>query len=113
MLLVLIPSKMNKLIEKYFYDKSIELFSDETEISAEGGRKKLGKEVVMSIMCNANPTSNRLLKENFGIDIDASLMITCSPDLEIKKGYTFSYKGIDYEVVQTLPHDSHQKVLCR
>ncbi|WZU00618.1 hypothetical protein MGH68_13865 [Erysipelothrix sp. D19-032] len=104
---------MNKLIDKYFYDKSIDLYTSEKGISIEGGRKKSGKNLAVRIMCNANPTSNRLLKENFGIDIDASLMITCSPDLEIKKGYTFSYKGIDYEVVEILPHDSHQKVLCR
>ncbi|QIK57771.1 hypothetical protein G7059_07925 [Erysipelothrix sp. HDW6A] len=109
---MLIPSKMNELMDKYFYDKTVTFYTIDKKIDDEGGRKNGTSREAGKTKCNVNPTSNKMLKENFGIDVDAKLMITCNPSESVEKGYTLSYGGIDYEVVEVLHQDSHLKILC-
>ena len=104
---------MTELTEKYFYDKLITFYRHNQQLDSEGGRKKGTKETLDTIKCNVHPTSNRQLKENFGIDIDAKLMITCSNKERIDKGFKFEYRDIEYEVIEILYYDSHKSALCQ
>ncbi|MDE8264128.1 hypothetical protein PT192_08670 [Erysipelothrix rhusiopathiae] len=105
---------MNSLMRKYFYDKSVEFYKYEKIGSSEGGRSKKGEKVALvSIQCNIQPTSHKLLKETYGIDIDAKYVITCGTSEHVEKGWRLNFKGVEMEVVEVLHYDSHLMILCQ
>lgn len=103
---------MKQLIKDNFYDKNVEFYTYSKGVSSDGGRSKGGKEVKGSIDCNVHQTINKHIKEQYGIDNDAKLMITCAINEDVEKGYLFKYKGHEYEVNEILYLDSHLKVIC-
>lgn len=105
---------MNSLMRKYFYDKSVEFYKYEKIGSSEGGRSKKGEKVALaSIQCNIQPTSNRLLKETYGIDIDAKYVVTSGVSEHVEKGWRLNFKGEEMEVVEIFYYDSHLMILCQ
>lgn len=105
---------MNSLMRKYFYDKSVEFYKYEKIGSSEGGRFKKGEKVAVgSIQCNIQPTSHKLIKETYGIDIDAKYVVTCGVSEHVEKGWQFYFKGEEMEIVELLYYDSHLMILCQ
>ncbi|CAM3606680.1 hypothetical protein ERUR111494_02555 [Erysipelothrix urinaevulpis] len=105
---------MNSLMAKYFYDKTVEFYTYKEIPSSEGGRPKKSQRVTKgSIQCNIQPTANRILKEKYGLDLDASYLITCDPQEEVAKQWNFEWNGVEMEVVETLKYDSHLLILCQ
>ncbi|MDE8241993.1 hypothetical protein PT148_08980, partial [Erysipelothrix rhusiopathiae] len=85
---------MNNLMRKYFYDKSVEFYKYEKIGSSEGGRSKKGEKVAVgSIQCNIQPTSHKLIKETYGIDIDAKYVVTCGVSEHVEKRWRLYFKG--------------------
>lgn len=112
---MLIPSKMTSLVEKYFYDKTVEVYSYEKTMSPEGGRLPKGEKSVKGfIACNIHFVRNEDIRKEYGLSTEARLMITCSIDNieKVSKGDFISYFDVEYEVIEILPHDSHLKVVC-
>ncbi|MDE8044252.1 hypothetical protein PT065_08355 [Erysipelothrix rhusiopathiae] len=105
---------MNNLMRKYFYDKSVEFYKYEKIGSSEGGRSKKGEKVAVgSIQCNIQPTSHKLIKETYGIDIDAKYVVTCGVSEHVEKRWRLYFKGEEMEVVEVLHYDSHLMILCQ
>lgn len=115
-ILMIIPSSFKEAISNMFYDKTIELYRYLPKLNEDGGRSKNAtkeKEEVATLLCNIQPTSKSLLKETYGLDIDASLLITGPLLSNIENGLLFQYSNLEYEVVDSLRYDSHSKIFAR
>lgn len=113
---MIIPSSFKEAISNMFYDKTIELYRYLPKLNEDGGRSKNAtkeKEEVATLLCNIQPTSKSLLKETYGLDIDASLLITGPLLSNIENGLLFQYSNLEYEVVDSLRYDSHSKIFAR
>ncbi|MEG0327747.1 MAG: hypothetical protein RR565_04735 [Erysipelothrix sp.] len=105
---------MTNLIDNYFYDKTVEFYTYEEKKSSEGGRPTKGqRETKRRIKCNIQPTAHHLLKEKYGLDIDAKYLITCSTTESIEKRWLTTWNNEELEVVEVLPYDSHLMILCQ
>ena len=109
-----IPSQFKKAISEMFYDKAIAIKEVvKGKPNDEGGRGKDTLKDKFELKCNPQPTSLEQVKEFYGINIDASLKLTCKVLETDLKGYFFTYKDENYEVVENLTFDSHSVVFAK
>ena len=104
---------MTELMDKYFYDKSVTFYKIDSQTSAEGGRSKGAKQEIGTIKCNIRHISSKDVREQYGIDLDTSVLITCANKERVDKGFKFTFKEEEYAVVEILYFDSHKKILCQ
>ena len=111
---MLIPSKMNEIMSKYFYDKTITFRTKKLGVDDEGGRIEVPNAgTYVTVPCNIAPATSEWVKEKYGLDLNARLIITCASDSDVKPNSFFRYHEEDYEVVEVLIYDSHLKLVCR
>ena len=107
-----IPQSFKDVIASTFYDKPITFYSRENTVDIEGGNVLNQPTNEVTILCNANQVTHERLIKEYGIDLDASLMLTCSELEKLSEDLYLTYMSDEYVVKKVLHYDSHMKVLC-
>ena len=108
-----IPETFKKAISDTFYDKEVDVYDilEETGEELDVVRKK-GNIIEKSLKCNIHQTSNDLVLKDYGLNIEANIMITCDNTIA-KIGDILTCKGQDYTITGKLTHDSHIKLFAK
>lgn len=104
-----IPNEFKQAIADAFYDKRvtvynvIEVVNEELDVTRTKGTLK------EELKCNVHTIGNKVLIQDYGLDIKANIMITCL-STSATKGDIITYNGQDYKIVEILEKDSHVKI---
>lgn len=102
-----IPNKMTKAIANAFYDKTVEVMSNQTTTDAEGGVSYKGLAVTDSFNGNVSFSNCKKIQEEYGLDYQIDISITASTDTSISINDIIKYDNVVYNVTDVLPSDSH------
>lgn len=102
-----IPKTMTKAIANAFYDKTVEVMSTNTITDAEGGVNYRGLAVVNSFNGNVSFSNCKKIQEEYGLDYEIDISITCDVDTDISINDIIRYENITYNVTDILLSDSH------
>lgn len=102
-----IPNKMTTAIAKAFYDKTVEVMSNQTTTDAEGGVTYKGLTVADSFNGNVSFANCKSIQEEYGLDYEIDISITASTDTDIVVNDIIKYNDVIYNVTDVLPSDSH------
>lgn len=102
-----------QIISDTFYDKEVDIYDvlEETGEELDIVRKK-DNIIEKSLKCNIHQTSNDLVLKDYGLNIEANIMITCDSTIA-KIGDILTYKEQDYIVTGKLNFDSHTKLFAK
>lgn len=92
-----------------FYDKTVELYNTVEVVGEELDAIRQKGELKEKIQCNVHTIGDKVLKQDYGLDIQANIMLTCSSTKAIK-GDIITYNNQDYKVVEILVKDTHIKI---
>ena len=108
-----ISETFKKVISDTFYDKEVDIYdiSEETGEELDVVRKK-GNIIENSLECNVHQTSNDIVLKDYGLNIEASIMITCDNTIA-EIGDILTYKEQDYIITGRLNLDSHIKLFAK
>lgn len=102
-----IPNKMTKAIADTFYDKTVEVMSNQTTTDAEGGVSYKGLAVTGSFNGNVNFSNCKKIQEEYGLDYEIDISITADTDTSISINDIIKYNDVIFNVTDILPFDSH------
>ena len=102
-----IPKTMTKAIANAFYDKTVEIMSNDTVIDAEGGVNYKGLAVTSSFKGNVSFSNCKKIQEEYGLDYEIDISITASTDTDISSNDIIKYNDVIFNVTDVLPSDSH------
>ena len=108
-----ISSEFKEIISSVFYDKEIDVYNivenvgEELDCTREKGEIKQAK-----LSCNVHFTSNEMVKKDFGLDIEANIMVTCDTTVA-QIGDIITYQNQDYTITGKLTPDSHTKLFAQ
>ncbi len=100
-------------IADVFYDKTISIFN-ETELKDAHGHTRITIDTESpdgSFLGNAQFRKLGLLKEEYGLKVDADIAITCAIDVEVSKNNVLGYLDSYYRVVECITFDSHKLII--
>lgn len=108
-----ISETFKKVISDTFYDKEVDIYDvlEETGEELDIVRKK-DNIIEKSLKCNVHQTSNDLVLKDYGLNIEANIMIACDNTIA-KIGDILTYKEQDYIVTGKLSLDSHIKLFAK
>lgn len=106
-----LPKNFSEIISKNFYDKEITIYNKINTIDEEGNEIIGSKELKSTIICNITPTSNTLIKEKYGLDIEANYLITCNVKENINLNDICEYLNVEYVVTGIFNFDTHKKII--
>ena len=98
---------MTKAIAEAFYDKTVEVMSDNTVTDAEGGVIYKGLAVVDSFNGNVSFSNCKSIQEEYGLDYEIDIAITSDIDTNIRINNIIKYNDVIYKITDILPTDSH------
>lgn len=108
-----ISENFKKVISDTFYDKEIDIFSTIENVGEElDVAKKKGDVIENSLKCNIHQTSNDLVLKDYGLNIEANIMITCD-NTKGNIGNIITYNQVDYVITGKLTLDSHTKLFAK
>lgn len=102
-----IPKTMTKVIADNFYDKTVEVMSNQTTTDAEGGVTYKGLAVTDSFNGNVSFSNCKKIQEEYGLDYEIDISITTYTDTDISINDIIKYNDVIYNVSDVLPSDSH------
>ena len=102
-----IPQTMKNKIANTFYDKTVEIMSNQTIVDAEGGVTSKGLAVIDSFNGNVSFSNCKKIQEEYGLDYEIDISITADIDTDISINNYIKYNDIIYDVTDILPSDSH------
>ena len=102
-----IPKSMKKKIANTFYDKTIDVLSNDVTTDAEGGITYKGLASIDNFNGNVSFSNCKKIQEEYGFDYEIDISITASTDISISINDLIKYNNIIYNVTDILPSDSH------
>lgn len=108
-----VPTSFKTNIAKTFFTKQVEKLNWSETTDAEGGANKSVTGVAFAFNANVQPLTTAERVELNGLNIQADIRVTCPEDTDVKTGARIRTGGKDYEVVESLPLDSHRRILAR
>lgn len=102
-----IPQTMRNKIANVFYDKTVEVMSANIITDAEGGVNYRGLAVIDSFNGNVSFSNCKSIQEEYGLDYEIDISITCDIDTNISINDIIRYENITYNVKDVLLADSH------
>lgn len=107
-----IPEEFKNTIASVFYDKKADIYNAEEIVGEELDVERVKGKLKEPLECNVQFIGNEVAKKDYGLDIEASIMITCKSSVgEI--GDFLVYDNKDYYITGKLPLDSHIKLFAR
>ncbi len=108
-----ISTLFKQTIADIFYDKIVNIYStkDETGEELDTIRTK-GDLKEDNLSCNVHQIGNELAKKDYGLDIDANIMVTCDKTMA-ELGDILTYLNQDYCITGKLILDSHTKLFAK
>lgn len=101
-----IPKTMSKAIAKRFYDKTVEVLTNNVITDAEGGVNYKGYATIDNFKGNVSFSNCKKIQEEYGLDYNIDISITTDYKL-IKINDIIKYLDVVYNVTDVLPSDSH------
>lgn len=98
-------------IISFFYDKTIKVYSPKEEVDEEFNVETIKGEFKEEFKGNIRHISKEAILRDFGLDIDASILITCKETKASENDY-LEHNQDEYRVKQVLKDDTHVKVLA-
>lgn len=106
-----VPESFKNAFEKIMYCDVLRVFKRKEDVVDEYLNTKYNFEFSKDIKGNVNNTSNTILKEKYGLDIDAEYIITTNERLSLEEYILYNYKL--YKIEKVLEHASHFKVFIK
>lgn len=108
-----IPNLFKEVIKNTFYDKEIDIYEtiEKTGEELDTIRTK-GNLKEEKIPCNVHFIGNEVAKKDYGLNIEASIMITCDKTVA-QMTDILAYLGQDYIITGKLTSDSHTKLFAK
>lgn len=97
---------MTKKIAQVFYDKSVDVLTNNVVTDAEGGVIYKGYAVKDNFKANVNFSNCKQIQEEYGLDYNIDISITTDYYL-LKTNDIIKYQDVIYNVTDILPSDSH------
>lgn len=107
-----IPNAMREAIKKAFYDKTINIMQNEIETDTEGYTRHNGFGIKSTFNGNVSFSNCKIIREEYGLDYDINISITCDLDTNIAINDIIKYENIIYKVTDVLISDSHALVVA-
>ena len=98
---------MKNKIASAFYDKTINVMSNQTVVDAEGGVTNRGLAVVSNFNGNVSFSNCKSIQEEYGLDYEIDIAITSHVDTNVSINDIIQYNNVIYKVTDVLPSDSH------
>ena len=102
-----IPKTMTKAITKNFYDKTVDVLTNEVTTDAEGGVNYKGLVTASSFNGNVSFSNCKKIQEEYGLDYEIDISITADVNTSIAINDIIKYDNITYNVTDVLTSDSH------
>ena len=106
-----IDNTFKNAIEKAFYDKTVTKCTVATTTEADGNPVRAITPTQNTFKANVRFDKLAIVKQEYGIETDIDIAISTHEVLTV--GGVVRYGGIDYELVQVNPRDSHYFVIGR
>ena len=98
---------MKTKIANAFYDKTVEVMSNQTTVDAEGGVNYKGLVVVSNFKGNVSFSNCKSIQEEYGLDYEIDIAITTHVNTNVAINNVIKYDNVIYNVTDILPSDSH------
>lgn len=106
-----IPNEFKQAITDTFYDKKIEIWTEETIKDDEGSVIGNGKtEKIDSFEGNFQFSTREYIQQEYGKEIKANAIVTCNKTVA-EIGNILVYNNKDYAIKAVVPSDSHTTIL--
>ena len=102
-----IPQTMKNKVSNAFYDKTVEILTNEVVIDAEGGVNKRGLTKTSDFNGNVSFSNCKKIQEEYGLDYQIDITITTSINVDVNLGDIIKYNNVFYDVTDVLKFDSH------
>ena len=100
---------LRKTVSDNFYDKKIYIYNAIEKVGEELDVVRTKGDLKEELACNVHIIGDNILKQDYGLNIQANIMVTCIETLA-KKGDIITYNNQDYNVVEIIKNDSHTKI---
>ena len=107
---MLFPEDAKDAISSVFYDKSISVLSDTTEIDDEGGIVRTSSQTTSTFKGNVRFNALGELQNEIGLTHNIDIAITCPTDTAVAVNDLLQYAGIKYVATDVVPYDSHKLI---
>lgn len=111
-----IPDKYKTLFKQVvadtFYDKEADAYTAINDVGEELDAVIKKGDFIENIKCNVHQVSNESVQRDYGLAIEASIMITCDKTVA-KIGDIITYRDTDYTITGILTPDSHTKIFAK
>lgn len=108
-----ISNLFKEVIKNTFYDKEIDIYGTIEEIGEELDTIRVkGKVKESNLPCNVHFIGNDVAKKDYGLDIEANIMITCDKTIA-QISDILTYLNQDYTITGKLTPDSHTKLFAK
>ena len=102
---------MTKQIAKVFYDKTVEVLTNNVTTDAEGGVIYKGYDVIDNFKGNVNFSNCKKIQEEYGLDYNIDISVTTDYNL-LKLNDLIKYQDVIYNVTDILVNDSHVLIVA-
>lgn len=102
---------MTKEIAKVFYDKTVEVLTNNVITDAEGGVIYKGYAVKDNFKGNVNFSNCKKIQEEYGLDYNIDISIT-TDYMDLKHNDLIKYQDVTYNVTDILLSDSHVLIVA-
>ena len=107
-----IPNMFKEIIKNTFYDKTVDIYEAVEETGEELDTIMVkGPIKEDKLPCNVHFIGNEVVKKEFGLDIEANILVTCNKT-KADISNILTYLGQDYTITGKLPCDSHTKLFA-
>lgn len=103
---------MTDKIASVFYDKTVEILTNEVTIDAEGGVNKRGLTKKSDFNGNVSFANCKKIQEEYGLDYQIDISVTTSINVEVNIGDIIKYNDVFYDVTDVLKKDSHVLIVA-
>ena len=98
---------MKRAIANNFYDKTVDVLSNNIVTDAEGGVNYRGLATVSSFNGNVSFSNCKKIQEEYGLDYEIDISITADIDTDVSVNDIIKYDNVFFNVTDVLPSDSH------
>lgn len=108
-----ISNLFKEVIKNTFYDKKIDIFGTKEETGEELDTIMIKGEIIeKDLPCNIHFIGNDVVKKDYGLDIEANIMVTCDKSVA-QISDILTYSNQDYIITGKLTPDSHTKLFAK
>lgn len=107
-----IPKEFKQIIADTFYDKEVLIYNSIEEVGEELDVIKTKGTMKETLKCNIHQIGNKLVQQDYGLDIEANIMVTCE-ETNALKGDLLEYGNELYTIAEILLQDSHTKIFAK